>query len=234
VSVLLGLLVGLLALVAIIVVLDRAWPRGMSRVALRTQRALGGFKTASIPIPGFDITYLDGGRGEPLVLVHGIGADKDHFAPIAPYLRGLGRIVALDLPGFGDSTKTADADYSIEMQVERLGQFLDALELPRVHLGGSSLGGAIVLAFALRHPERVQSLWLLAPAGVGGAQESEMFRRHRELGEYALFAQTPAEYARVMAIVFARPPFVPYCVRHELTIAANRNYALHTASSAIL
>ena len=43
------------------------------------------------------------------------------------------------------------------------------LGLRDIHLGGSSMGGAIVLAFALRYPERVRSLWLLAPAGVGAA-----------------------------------------------------------------
>ena len=178
-------------------------------------------------MPGFEIAYLDGGRGEPLVLVHGIGADKDNFAPIAPYLRGLGRVIALDLPGFGESSKPTDADYSIDAQAERLRGFVDSLGLRDIHLGGSSMGGAIVLAFALRYPERVRSLWLLAPAGVGAAAESEMFRRHREHGEFPLFAETPRDYATVMRICFTRPPFVPYCVRHELALAASRNYALH-------
>ena len=224
----LSVLLTLLAIVAIIVVADRALPGPMSRVALAFQHALGGLRTRSTPIPGFDIAYLDGGRGEPLVLVHGIGADKDHFAQIAPFLRGIGRIIAPDLPGFGGSSKPADVDYSIEAQAERLGQLLDALHLPRAHFGGSSMGGPIVLEFALRHPERVQSLWLLAPAGVGGATESEMFRRHRELGEYALFAQAPEQYAAVIDFVFAKPPFIPYSVKHELAAAACGNYALHT------
>jgi len=223
-----ALLLILAALVAAVIVLDRALPRPMSRVAFAVQHALGGLASRSIAIPGLDIAYLDGGSGEPLVLVHGIGADKDNFASIAPFLRGIGRIIALDLPGFGESSKPAHADYSIEAQAERLGQFLDALHLPRVHLAGSSMGGAIVLGFAREHPERVQSLWLLAPAGVGGAAESEMFRRHRELGEFSLFAETPEQYAGVMQICFTRPPFVPYCVRHELARAAGRNYALHT------
>jgi triacylglycerol lipase len=225
---LLDALLVLAALAAVVVALDRVLPGPMSRLALGIQHAIARVGTRTAAIPGFEISHLDGGSGEPLVLVHGIGADKDNFAPIAPFLRGIGRIIALDLPGFGESSKPADADYSVEAQAERLGQFLDALHLPRVHFGGSSLGGAIVLAFAWKYPERVQSLWLLAPAGVGGATESEMLRRHRERGEYPLFAQTPEEYAGVIAICFTRPPFVPYCVRHELVIAASRNYALHT------
>src|SRR5262249_9178161 len=87
---------------------------------------------------------------------------------------------------------------------------------------------AIVLAFARQYPERVRSLWLLAPAGVGGATESDMFRRYRERGEYALFAETPEQFAGVMRVCFTRPPFGPYAVRHELARAASGNYALHT------
>lgn len=217
-----------MALVATIVALDRLFPAPMARFALGFQRRVGGLRGGSTRIPGFDITYLEGGSGDPLVLVHGIGADKDNFAQIAPFLRGIGRIIAIDLPGFGDSGKPADADYSIEVQADRLAQFLDALGLRRVHLGGSSMGGAIVLAFAFRHPERAQSLWLLAPAGVGAAAESEMFRRYRERGEFPLFAETPEQFAGVMEICFTKPPFVPYSVRHQLALTATRNFPLHT------
>ena len=218
----------LVALAVVLAVLDRLVPGPMSRAALGLQRAVGGLTVNSVAIPGFTIAYLDGGRGEPLVLVHGIGADKDSFALVAPWLRRIGRMIIPDLPGFGESSKPADADYSIEAQAERLGHFLDVLGLAHVPLGGSSMGGAIVLTFAPLHPERVETLWLLAPAGVGQAAESEMLRRYRDRGEYALFARTLAEYAGVMRICFTRPPFMPYCVRHELARAAGDNYALHT------
>ncbi len=225
---LLDLLLVLAVLVAVLVVLGRVLPGPMARYAIALQRALGGLTARTTRIPGFDIAYLEAGSGEPLVLVHGIGADKDNFAQVAPFLRGIGRIISLDLPGFGESGKPLDGDYSVEVQAERLAQFLDALALPRAHFAGNSMGGAIVLGLAHLHPGRVQSLWLLAPAGVGGAAESEMFRRHREQGEFPLFAQTMEQYAGVIDICFTRPPFIPYCVRHELARAAADNYALHT------
>src|SRR5437762_149045 len=129
-----------LAAAAGILVLDRMLAGPASRAALALQHAVGGLRVRSVAIPGFTIAYLDGGSGEPLVLVHGIGADKDNFAPIVPWLRGVGRVIALDLPGFGESSKPMDGDYSIDAQAGRLGQFLDALALPRVHLAGSSMG----------------------------------------------------------------------------------------------
>lgn len=216
------------ALAIAYVAADHLFPAPMSKTALNVQHWLGGVEHKTLQIPGFEIAYLDGGSGEPLVMVHGIGADKDNWAQIAPFLRGTGRLIAPDLPGFGESSKPVDADYSIAAQAERLGQFLDALKLPRAHLAGNSMGGAIVLAFAKLHPERVQSLWLLDPAGVGSAKESEMFRAYREDGKLLLFSKTPADFATVMHLAMSKQPPVPYSVTHELAIAAANNYALHT------
>lgn len=221
--------VGLIFAVAIVyVAADHLFPRPMAQAALNVQHWLGGVERKTLQIPGFEIAYLDGGSGEPLVMVHGIGADKDNWAQIAPFLRGTGRLIALDLPGFGESSKPMDADYSIAAQAERLGQFLDALKLPRAHLAGNSMGGAVVLEFAHQHPERVQSLWLLDPAGVGSAKESEMFRAYREDGKLLLFSKTPADFAHVMSLAMSQQPPIPYSVKHELAIAAARNYDLHT------
>src|SRR5947199_77911 len=97
------IVIALALVVVCVVVLDRVLPGPMARLALALQHALGGLRVRSVDIPGFTISYLDGGRGEPLVLVHGIGADKDNFAPIAPWLRGLGRLIALDLPVFAST-----------------------------------------------------------------------------------------------------------------------------------
>ncbi|NGY06233.1 alpha/beta fold hydrolase [Solimonas terrae] len=216
------------ALAIAYVAADHLFPAPMSKGALAVQHWLGGVERKTLQIPGFQIAYLDGGQGEPLVMVHGIGADKDNWAQIAPFLRGSGRLIAPDLPGFGESSKPMDADYSIGAQAERLGQFLDALKLPRAHLAGNSMGGAIVLEFAHLHPERVQSLWLLDPAGVGSAKESEMFRAYRESGQFLLFARTPDDFAHVMSLVMSRQPPVPYSVKHELALAAAGNYELHT------
>ncbi|HET8881656.1 MAG TPA: alpha/beta fold hydrolase [Solimonas sp.] len=215
------------ALAIAYVAADHLFPQPMSKAALGVQHWLGGVEVKHLQIPGFEIAYLDGGQGEPLVMVHGFGADKDNWAQIAPFLRSTGRLIAPDLPGYGDSSKPLDADYSIVAQAERLGQFLDALQLPRAHLAGNSMGGAIVLAFAKLHPERVQSLWLLDPAGVGSAKESEMFRAYREHGQMLLLTKTPEEFPNVMHLAMSRQPPVPYSVTHELAIAAANNYALH-------
>src|SRR3546814_13676834 len=119
----------------------------MAHAALSVQHWLGGVERKTLQIPGFEIAYLDGGSGEPLVMVHGIGADKDNWAQIAPFLRGTGRLIALDLPGFGDSGKPTDDDYSIVAQADRPGQFIAVLKLPPAPFPGNSTGAPVVLEF---------------------------------------------------------------------------------------
>lgn len=227
---LLRLIVIVAALFALYALADRLWPQAMARLTLATEHALGGLQERRVSIDGIDYAYLDSGEagGETLVLLHGFGADKDHFALVSIFLSGVGRIIAVDLPGFGASSKPIDADYTIAAQTERVRQFLAALKLPRVHLGGSSMGGAIALEFARRFPERVGSLWLLAPAGVLSARDSEMIRRYRASGESPLIARTPEQFAAVMDIALGQPPPTPYSVKHELALAAAANAPLHT------
>jgi pimeloyl-ACP methyl ester carboxylesterase len=95
---------------------------------------------------GTHIAYLEGGSGEPLVLVHGFGADKDNFTRVARWLTPHYRVIAHDVVGFGESTHLPDADYRYAVQAERVRAFVQALGLARVQLGGNSMGGGIVMS----------------------------------------------------------------------------------------
>lgn len=224
---LLQLFVVLALLVGAYLALDRLAPEPMAAGTLKLQRGLAGMEQKQVSIPGFDIAYIESGEGEPLVLVHGIGADKDNFTPVAGLIKGLGRTIALDLPGFGESSKPADGDYDIPAQVEYLRAFLDALDLPAVHLGGSSMGGMIVASFAAKYPERTKSLWLLAPAGVLSAPDARVRTAFKESGELLLFAEKPEDFDRILATVFVQRPPLPWSVRHKLAQRAVENYPLH-------
>ena len=108
------------------------------------------------------------GSGVPLVLLHGLTGHRDDFLPVMPPLRdrhpGLW-LVAPDLRGHGDSTHSPDpASFTFERLVADLQAFLDRRGLSRCHLLGHSFGGMVSLRFALRFPERLASLVLLATA----------------------------------------------------------------------
>jgi len=111
---------------------------------------------------GTRFVYLEGGSGEPLVLVHGFGADKDNFTRVARWLTPHYRVIVPDLVGFGESAHLPEADYHYAAQAARVHAFVQALGLGRVHLGGNSMGGGIAMSYAAQHPQEVASLWLIA------------------------------------------------------------------------
>ena len=110
------------------------------------------------------LSVLTAGAGEPVVLVHGLGATKGSFLPTVAALAGSFRVIALDLPGFGDSVKPLTAPYDAPFFARSVIDLLDALALPRAHIIGNSLGGRIALELGLRHAERIGRLVLLAPS----------------------------------------------------------------------
>lgn len=110
------------------------------------------------------LSILDAGNGPPVLAVHGLGATKGSFLPTVAALSNRFRVIALDLPGFGDSDKPIGAAYDPRFFAAACIDLLDELGLERVHLVGNSLGGRIALEIALRHPDRVNRIALLAPS----------------------------------------------------------------------
>jgi abhydrolase domain-containing protein 6 len=189
------------------------WP--LFNLAVRAQRGRSGLKEKTIRIDDHDIVYLDGGQGEPLVLLHGFGANKDNWSQIAPLLVPHYRLIIPDLPGFGDSTRNTAARYGVDEQLRRLQQLIDQLALGPVHIGGNSMGGYLAGLFAARNADAVKSQWLLAPAGVVSAQPSEFFR-DLEMGENPLLVETPADFDRLMQMCFTKVPYIPKAFQHCL------------------
>jgi pimeloyl-ACP methyl ester carboxylesterase len=110
------------------------------------------------------IRYHMSGRGPAVVLLHGIGANLFCWRQLVLLLSGRFTAVAMDLPGFGQSSKPADAHYGLDEQVERLRGFFKELGLSQFYLVGNSMGGNIALWYALRHPDQVMATAVIAPA----------------------------------------------------------------------
>jgi pimeloyl-ACP methyl ester carboxylesterase len=110
------------------------------------------------------LSTVQAGSGPPLVAIHGLGATKGSFLPTVAALSEDHRVIAVDLPGFGDSDKPIGASYDARFFARAIVALLDALELDRAHLIGNSLGGRVALEVALEYPERVERLALLCPS----------------------------------------------------------------------
>ena len=108
------------------------------------------------------------GRGEPLLLIHGMGSASTAWKPLIPLLENEFTIITVDLPGHGESPYRPGQ----AMDPNTLGIYvLDLMQdlgFPEFHLAGNSLGGWVALEMAATEPARIKSLTALAPAGLGG------------------------------------------------------------------
>lgn len=202
-------------------------PARATRIALKMERRYSGLVRKEVSLPdGVQWVYLEGGQGPPLILVHGFGADKDCFVRLARWLTPHYRVIVPDLPGFGESSRLPDLDYSAQAQSDRLRQFLQALDIASPHLAGNSMGGQVALAYAAAYPAEIASLWLFDSGGVWHAPAGELEQLIREQGCNPLIAKTTEEFAYTYRFVMSRPPFIPRPMLNVLAQSQISNVAL--------
>lgn len=203
-------------------------PQLVLAIALDIERSRSGLVARSVELPGgLRVAYLEGGQGDPLVLLHGFGADKDNFTPIGRHLVGHYRVIVPDLIGFGDSSHPLDADYAPAAQAARMSAFLRALGLAQAHVGGSSMGGQVALSWAVLAPAEVASLWLLDPAGIWSAPPSEVGKAFLAGGPNPLLVSSEDEFDALIGLVMAPPqPRIPRFLQDVIARQRIRNRPL--------
>ncbi|WP_298188216.1 alpha/beta hydrolase [uncultured Pseudomonas sp.] len=151
-----------------------------------------------INVGDLSIHYYEGGPSDAqtILMVHGFAANKDNWLRFARHLPQDYRVIALDLPGFGASSKPAGS-YDVGTQTERLAGIIDAL------------GGHISTLYASRYPNRVASLALLDNAGITSPHPSELRLRLQRGEANPLVARSPEDFQRLLAFIFVKPPYLP-------------------------
>jgi pimeloyl-ACP methyl ester carboxylesterase len=124
----------------------------------------GRLRFRMVETPRGRLSTLEAGTGPAVIALHGLGATKGSFLPTVAALSAQFRMIAVDLPGFGDSSKPIRGTYDAPFFARAVLDLLDALELDRAHLLGNSLGGRIALEVGLLDPGRIDRLALLAPS----------------------------------------------------------------------
>jgi pimeloyl-ACP methyl ester carboxylesterase len=120
--------------------------------------------------------YVDDGGGKdgiPVLFLHSFAGDSSHWASQLSHLRHHRRALAIDLRGHGKSAAPRDRDYSVDAFVKDLEAVVDKLKLPRVVLVGHSLGGAVAIKYAGRHPDRVAGLVVVGAPGKVPEEQSK-------------------------------------------------------------
>ena len=119
----------------------------------------------TVTVHGHKIAYYEAGKGNAVILIHGLGADSHHWAANIGALSQNFRVIVLDQIGYGQSDKPL-MRYTVKNFADYLHGFLQALQIPKASLVGNSLGGWVALDFTVRHPQGVEKLVLVDAAGL--------------------------------------------------------------------
>ena len=192
------------------------------------ERQQAGLAPREVEVNGLTIHYYEGGpaEGETLLMIHGFGANRDNWLRFARYFTHRYHVLALDLPGFGESSRP-DASYDVASQMERVRAFATALKVDKLHLIGNSMGGHISALYAARHPEQVLSLALFNNSGVTAPRKSEMIQRLERGEPNPLVARNAEEFDALMNFVFVTPPVLPNSLKRyfaEQSVANREHY----------
>ena len=179
------------------------------------QRTEAKLTIKSVNIPEFKIVYAEGGTGDVIILVHGFTGNKDNWPSFAKFFTPNYRVIIPDLPGFGDSSKPHDKNYSNMSQVERLNLFAKELKLTKFHMAGNSMGGSIAGNYAATYPETVKTLGLFDSAGVVSPIKSERAIL-LEKGINPFVIKDVNDFDRLMQFAFLKPPQIPSFMKKYL------------------
>jgi pimeloyl-ACP methyl ester carboxylesterase len=130
-----------------------------------TDAKLPGLEERFAEIKGVRMRYFVGGKGPPLVLVHGLGGAASNWGELTPLLAPHRRLLVPDLPGHGGSTALPGVS-GLEPFADRVAAVAESEGMLPAPVVGHSLGGIVVLRLALRRPEAVQALVLAGAAGL--------------------------------------------------------------------
>jgi len=216
-----------LSVVAATLVVYFYFPGFILECAKKTLRWHAGLRRHTIQVDDHRWVYLEGGKGETILFVHGFGMEKDGWVFFPKAFTRSYRLILPDLPGFGENSRLDSANYDVRSQVKRLNRFAESLGLNRFHLAGSSMGGYIAGFYASEYPEKVKSLALFNPAGVSSRVPSDMWRRYAETGEIALLYKTKEGFEEILTLLFYRVPPVPGAFKTYFAELGASNYAFY-------
>jgi len=207
------------------------WERPLDVFSLYTesQMFLHGASSRYTSVDGYRVHYYVMGpaKGEPVVLVHGLGGRSEDWENLAPYLAKAGyRVYLPDLPGYGRSERPADFSYSVTDESKVVVGFLDVMGLRQIDLGGWSMGGWIVQLVAANHPERVRRLMLFDSAGLYVKPEWDT----------NLFMPVSAEQLDALdKLLMPNPPQVPgFVARDILRVSHEHAWVIRRALTTML
>jgi pimeloyl-ACP methyl ester carboxylesterase len=178
------------------------------------------------------IHYLEGGKGsETILLLHGFGGEKEHWTRFVRTITSKYRVIALDIPGFGETGRISSESYQLGIQIKRIEEFRKELGLGKVHIIGNSMGGSLAALYSIQYPNSVLSLGLIDSAGVVCPNPSEYEKILKETGRSILVVENKNDFDRLLDFSFIKKPEIPEFVKEYFV---EKSLANRERNSAIL
>lgn len=134
------------------------------------------------PCNDIDVAWFEVGRGEPLILIHGLADDHRAWRRALPGLMLRHRVVLYDLRGHG-GTSLGRPDGTLKQLGADLASLMDSIGVDSAHIAGFSLGGTVAMRVAIDHPERVHRLVLVATSSRVGRTAADWYRQRGDMVE---------------------------------------------------
>ena len=172
-----------------------------------------------------EIAYFDLGKSsETLICIHGLGSNKKAFSKNIDYLSHYIRVIALDLPNYGNSSK-GDYPSTLKFFSEIIKDFIQELKLDKVILCGHSMGGQIAILTALNFSDMVDKLILIAPAGLEKFNQDEIKRIERYFSFEAIknMSKDQIEY-NVKLNFYQFPDDAQFMINERIELSKSQNF----------
>lgn len=184
------------------------FPETVYRMAQMGERHMAGLAKKEVQVDDHRIVYLEGGKGQTVLLLHGFGGSKELWTRFARYLTDDYHVIVPDIAGFGESSQIPQDTYDAETQLKRIDRFVQELKIEKFHVAGNSMGGMYAVMYGATYPEKAITLGLLAPGGVDFPKPSDTAVLLQK-GINPLLTGSPEDYERLINLGFAKPPFIP-------------------------
>lgn len=183
---------------------------------LQEERAWAGLSSKTLRVGDVVWSYSEGGlRNKPtLLLIHGIGANRDVWNPIARALSKQYHVIIPDLPGSGATQTAKDFDFTLPNLTEQLRRFVETAHIQNnLHIAGHSVGGSVALLYASKYSFDTQSLCLISVGGLFKNNQTSYLNNPVYLKQ--LIVSQPGDLNFVMNKVMYNPPFIPNLIKKQ-------------------
>jgi pimeloyl-ACP methyl ester carboxylesterase len=209
-------------------ILKKCWRTVLASLlakAMKSEMTKAGLEANIAKLSFGDIHYLSrisDKKTNVILMVHGAGADKESWLRLAQKISHHYQLIIPDLPGHGESCYDSAHQYGIEQQTKNLIALLQHLGIEKLHVVGSSMGGAIAMRMAYQCPEMVKSLCLIDSAGAESEKAWLQLETLRTGRNPMMEIASVEDYKNMLKIGMSKPPYIPSVF---LTLLAQKKIA---------